>query len=692
MRKLPLSILGLAMLAVVLTTAVTGCSGIFNGIADTLLANEVRFDDRETPRTAYALSASADQVQLVGGQGSGLSCSLPTGLQTLAFTRGSHQAPIALQMRQACAFHDYCYRHGNATYGYSQADCDFMLQQQAFRLCKYINPNATISDCETNARKVTLGVRLGGFGSFKSARATEDEKASTFLEFDPYPVRANAHRVLRIADAPRQWVNEGLLPKAAYYFDIRPSGSLVHVLGWKPEGGQVCSSFELPAAYDAINGPPMVVRDEPGGKDWFVWWKRSQLSGTAGGFALLPPGWASRNDWAQAAGGIQLRTPAGHCENTAMWGRGDTAPAAAPLAFAIHNQDLKFSEVHPVNGASTPGFVRLMGLSTHSCGPSEGIKDRSPCVVDIVFDTTQRQIREAPAGRHLYSIAERNCISDPDDHTSKDHCDRYRNYVGAPFVVGQASPPFLLWMRRGTGNGEGYEDGAMVRRYTVAKPGTEVATNLGEQTLKAFPEAMEPAFVTQATATNPTFVSVMAGGSGVQLQMQKAVLNGEQLKAATLECLRGAPLSWLQRPVHLVPDLSDASRSYLVLSRVRVSDTHSNPLAQGAELEIAVATLTADSCLDSGVQMSAYPEFFKGFSTKQERLDAGKASGAAKVEAVGRYAERVRGGQMVLADITGDRIPDLVQVAEINSDGEHRFQAGLLKGSLEKTGLRFSEF
>jgi len=67
MSKFSLSILSIAVLAIAITTAITGCSGIFDAIADTVLANEVRFDDREVPRTAYAISASADEVQLVGG-------------------------------------------------------------------------------------------------------------------------------------------------------------------------------------------------------------------------------------------------------------------------------------------------------------------------------------------------------------------------------------------------------------------------------------------------------------------------------------------------------------------------------------------------------------------------------------------------------------------------------------------------
>jgi hypothetical protein len=299
------ALLGLCrlLLAPAAITLLTGCVSLFDRIADTVLANEVRFDDRESPPTAYAIPASADAIQLLGGQGSGLGCSLPPGAQVFAFSRHATQAPIALQMRQACAFHDYCYRHGNATYGYSQADCDFLLQQHAFRLCKYINEEATISACETNARKVTLGVRLGGFGSFRRARSGDDDKASTFFEFDPYPVRATSFKVVRIADAPARWTHSGVLPKAAYHFDIRPSGTRVHVMGWKTDGRLACAAFDLPASYNAINGVPIVVRTKDG-QDWFVWWQRHDIYSTDGRFALLPPGNALPQDWETASGGF----------------------------------------------------------------------------------------------------------------------------------------------------------------------------------------------------------------------------------------------------------------------------------------------------------------------------------------------------------------------------------------------------
>ena len=691
MNKPLLSILGVTGLVVAATISVTGCAAFFDKIADTVLANEVRFDDREPPRTPHAITASSDGVQLVGGQGNGLSCSLPLGAQALAFTRTDKQAPIALQMRQACAFHDYCYRHGNATYGYSQAECDFMLQQQAFRLCKFINQTATIGKCETNARKVTIGVRLGGFGSFKRARALEGDEASTFLEFDSYPVRASTFRVVRIADAPRQWVRDGLLPKAAYHFDIRPSGSLVHILGWKPAGGMVCTSFELPASYNAINGPPMVVRDAVGGEDWFVWWKRSELAATHGHFALLPPGRATRQDWVNAAGGFAQHTEPGQCEPKAQWGIDGDAPGAKPLAFVTSNvEHPRFSELHPVNGANTPGVVHLMGLSTHSCNKV----DISPCVVDVEFDTAQRQFRMEPASPTPYRTNERNCNNEPSDGQPRDDCDRYRNYVGAPFVVAHESRPLLIWLRRGAGNGDGYEAGATVRRYAIGKTRGDPATDLGEMALTAFPEAMEPAFITNATAASPTFVSLVTGKDGFKLLAQTAAPKGEKSAAAALDCFLNPDPSWLRSPTALVQDRQDASRSYIVFSRVQLNDVEKKAFAPAAALELAVATLTNGTC--SGVQEASFPGFFEGFVAADELTAAAAAAkepsdahiGQAR-DAFGRFAERVRGGQLVLADVTGDGVPDLVQVAKV--PGTLRFRTAVLAGNIDASGLRFHE-
>ena len=685
MKMRILSAVSIMVLTVMAVISITGCAALFDKIADTVLANEVRFDDREAPRTPHAIGASGDGVQLLGGQGHGLSCSLPLGAQALAFHQKEKQAPIALQMRQACAFHDYCYRHGNATYGYSQADCDFMLQQQAFRLCKFINDNASISECETNARKVTLGVRLGGFGSFKRARAQEERKASTFFEFDPYPMRASVLRVVRIADAPRQWVRDGLLPKAAYHFDIRPSGSLVHVLGWKPTGAVVCASFELPGSYSAINGPPMVIRDAPGGEDWFVWWKRGELGSTGGHFALVPPGRAMRLDWVKAAGGFVPHGQPGQCEFKALWNNGVDAPGTPLAAFVTPPKDLNFSELHPVHSASTPGVVRLLGLSTHSCSK----EDRSLCLVDVVFDTVQRQFRKEPASPTLYRAVERNCSNALPDGQPRDSCDRYRNYVGAPSVVPSKGEPFLIWMRRGAGNGDGYEDSATVRRYAIGNSRQEPAVDLGELTLTEFPESMEPAFLTNAASDKPVFVSLVAEEDRFQLLARTAARKGEQSQVTALGCFRNPDPSWLQRPPALVHDRQDDSQSYIVFSRVRLNNIEKKEHTPTATLEVAVATIKNGAC--AGVREAAFPGFFERFATDRElaaALAVAEKPSEAK-ESLDQFSERVRGGQMVLADITGDGVPDLVQIAKMPKTLQ--FRAAVMQGNIDASGLHFQE-
>lgn len=681
---------GIVVIAATAVATFTGCAPMFNRIADTVLANEVRYDDREAPRTAYAIPASADGVQLAGGQGSGLSCSLPPGAQLLAFGHSAATAPIALQMRQACAFHDYCYRHGNATYGYSQADCDFMLQQQAFRLCKFINRQASISTCETDARKVTLGVRLGGYGSFRRARALDRREASTFLEFDPYPVRATSYKVVRIADAPRAWVRDGALPKAAWHFDIRPSGSLVHVLGWKADGSMLCTSLTLAASYHAMNGPPMVVRDSPGGEDWFVWWQRGQLSATHGRLALLPPGRAGAQDWAVLGAKLAAPSLVAHCGMApwpALQAGQDSTP---PLAFVTGNIEPEVSELHPASGTGAPGLLRLMGLSTHSC--KDG--DRSPCIVDMVIDTARRHF-QVPGSLVRYRAMEPDCA----DGTSGkgDGCNRYRNFVGAPIVVAHPTHPSLVWTRRGTDNGDGYRKLAHVQRFAIGATPADPATNLGELSLTGFPETMEPAFLLDAAASHPKFLSIAAERDTFKLVTHTAVAIGQQSVVTEYTCFQRPEASWLQRPPAMVTDRLNPRRHYLVFSRVRLNPvTAGASFVPGAALEVAVATLDDGGC--QGVRKADYPAFYGDFAAKAELKAAAAAGGGpaqataalegAAHEAAGRYAERVGGGQMVLADVTGDAVPDLLQVASVQD--EQRLRVAVLVGKVDATGLQFT--
>ncbi len=110
-------------------------------LADSLYKNVDDISDGEMPATVASFQSGPEVVSTIGGSGEGLNCSLPA--ITNIFFDGSRDANKKRQLvlqrfRQACVFHDLCYRHGLATYRYNQNDCDRILQNAAFRLCQYV--------------------------------------------------------------------------------------------------------------------------------------------------------------------------------------------------------------------------------------------------------------------------------------------------------------------------------------------------------------------------------------------------------------------------------------------------------------------------------------------------------------------------------------------------------------------------
>lgn len=655
--------------------ALTGCAGSIGKIADTLLANEVGSDDRELPQTAYAIPASADRIQMLAGQGSGLSCSLPWGAQTLAFTAGENQAPIALQMRQACAFHDYCYRHGNATYGYSQSDCDFLLQQHAFRICKYVNRERSVEKCETDARKLTLGVRLGGFKPFQRVRATDDSAGSTFFEFDVYPVRSERYQVLRIADAPEEWVRTGHLPKAAYHFDIRPSGSVVRVVGWTTAGGMKVEQgpIVLQGSYYALTAPPLVVRDAPGGKDWLVWWKRYSLRETGGRFAFLPAGQATRNDWRIVAGerlDASRETLSGPGVPLNSVGYGSKSSAF------VEETDAFFSEVYAVQGANRPGQVRLAAITKNPCTPS----GRWACLVNLEVDTVQQKLRVGDKGKPpMYTIRADNCAN----NTPPGLCNVYRNYVAAPYVFNSAEGPLVTWLVRGSGpNGRGYSGSGIVRSYSFGNTPDAPAVKRDVFTLPGFAESMEPAVLLDTTSSVPAFLSLESSKTTFNVHTRFSVPENGRSGVNNVQCPKHADRSWLQRPVAYVPAPDGTRRGFLVFSRVQLDAFGDADSQSSATLRLAITTVFDNGC--SAQRYQDFPGFFKG---PRMSHSVGKNMSEAKDQVFNWFSEKVRGGQLVIADVTGDDIPDVIQVTRMPDRSE--FDTAVLVGALDANELRF---
>lgn len=265
----------------------SGCTErLAKNVADNLYPDLQVPYDNEPPPTAMTYPASTSIRDVIGGKGEGLGCSIPPLLDKLMFSRGPKDAPLSLQFRQACVRHDYCYRHGWATYGYKQADCDFALQQDAYRVCrivydeqltneekKNINPD---EECLSRARRVLLGVRIGGAENFQS------REKSTYFEYDPMPTSAADDYVVT------RWVNESTSCNGKAENCLKGSFIVLHnkrgsvtakKLSW--DGVQNKSSFKteaklFPNAF--VTTPPNIIWDN--GKDRLVALARDNFHNT----------------------------------------------------------------------------------------------------------------------------------------------------------------------------------------------------------------------------------------------------------------------------------------------------------------------------------------------------------------------------------------------------------------------------
>lgn len=202
-----------------LVIGLQGCVSLADKGAEAIFPDLETPEDMEAPPTFKLFPSSEITQAILGGRGMGLSCSIPkTG--KLFFRQEDSSADVNLHFRPSCAMHDMCYRHGLATYGYSQADCDRALQASAFRMCRQImnqEPKRTKIEnvydyCQTQAKKVLLGVSVGGAGAFRPAGQ------STYFEYDPMPQRADDYVVARAYKLDPQRAAAGELGIVTYHF------------------------------------------------------------------------------------------------------------------------------------------------------------------------------------------------------------------------------------------------------------------------------------------------------------------------------------------------------------------------------------------------------------------------------------------------------------------------------------------
>jgi hypothetical protein len=171
-------------------------------VVDFIYKNVEDISDSEMPPTVTSFQSGPEVVSTIGGSGEGLNCSLPSLANyffDLMYDKDGNRRLVLQRFRQACVFHDLCYRHGLATYGYSQNDCDQILQNEAFRLCLYFS-NGSKADggerCQTDSKMILAGVSFGGADAYRAW------DRSTYFEFEGDPWRSSSFSVSRVVDHP----------------------------------------------------------------------------------------------------------------------------------------------------------------------------------------------------------------------------------------------------------------------------------------------------------------------------------------------------------------------------------------------------------------------------------------------------------------------------------------------------------
>ena len=577
-------------------------------ISDQVLANAAIPSEREMPTTAGQIPYSSADVEVVGGRGEGLSCSLPPRLAKLAFPTIEGRAPIGLEMRQACAAHDFCYRHGAATYGYTQADCDFLLQEQAFRLCFFIErlengaiDKAARSKCIRDARLVTFGVRLGGSDSFRSLSPETlpkgfygqvsvddddvDDRASTYFEYDPYPVRSLSHAIFRIADAPDSGGAQ-TRRKSVYKFSMRPSGIFV---SFASDAGELTLKAIIPGDPSYIVSAPLVIETQHGAhkEDWFVWWQRRGTSLTGGRILAIAPGRATEDDWKclYLLGMPQImrngKEPC-HAKSTAV--------TIAEVGDKERVDDPGFLQILPAHSSQvTFDTLRLMAILTRDC-VVDGVA--GPCIRNMAINTASGETIQPQASSRIIDQLSEEVPARPINETS-----HYRNFATRPFVLRPPTQgePILAWTRRDAE----YESTAFMRRIGNAGRTNQTYTGYsrGSVWLKSIDEADEPLFAIGRTGEQTLLVSLRRKGAqsaaGIEvLRWHLPDLRRDdrpptpEIATEASSCDLGLDATWLARPPISFP--SRTGGAIIFLSKVSKLEDG------GFALQLAIFTIGAD--------------------------------------------------------------------------------------------------
>lgn len=571
--------------AIVATIAFTGCSTLGHYVANTLYGEVDLPLDREAAVTVASFPPSADIRAVIGGKGEGLDCSIPSIFEALMFERmAGVEAPISLQFRQGCVFHDNCYRHGYATYGYTQADCDFILLQHAFRTCVQIYEigllqkahdyagTKTKEICDARAREVVLGVRIGGYGSFKA------REQSSYYEFDPMPIHADNYMVARLIRVPEDKVpvvdGKRLLSTPAT-FQFNKARVTIRQLGWNSEKnlGDKDSPFsESVIQANAVPTPPNVVRADS--KDWYVWLNRRAVHNTE--FVALVGASGGEHD-GKIFGELPCpaRKPKPLCDFDASVIRVVQPPDPVSTAVSFFAFAHRFSDKTDGIGAYPPRTIGLHRWEFPTSGLmniSEGEKTASPPALPAkLVEVSSYRERFLQSELHVGEFRRPGCSEvvalgrgihlNPDDSKNKGKADELRS-----------------------GTGEGYKSSITAAFIPLAAEKCPAAALVPV----LLSESAEPAVpVRRGLDKTDRLLTVSAAGDGVPVKLTEysfGDVTGSS-REATLRDSHGAPIildrTWVKSAAYVVRGPSGAGGDRLFFSRVRLDAEQTKRFEEG---------------------------------------------------------------------------------------------------------------
>ncbi len=537
-RPAPFRALLLALLLLGALLGLHGCSGLAGSVANAVYPALDEPWDPENAPTVLAVPASADIRAVIGGRGRGLNCSIPGAVEGLIFGGTQDKTPVSLQFRQACVFHDYCYRHGHATYGYQKLDCDALLQQHAYRLCRRIYTDSlSVADCRERARVVLLGVNAFGGDNFQHGHR------STYFEFDPFPQRAGdyvAARLVRHREVPGEVVRPDSRQRASslWVFSIKDGWMTIRDRRFEssipsPDRQAPVTPFLL----EKVTLPPHVLRSTEG--DRFVWLGRRSLANT-GIYALA----IDATSGVQVARSLAAQAPHRAQENTGCRVRAKPGSAQGEAPRSALEFDCDTGLVRPVALECGGGKWRVAVLAAWGSGAST---QSDPCAADDGLSVLHHGYR----GSVLH--------------------DRYRlaqdQFVTGRF--GQGGGAELVTLAHGLVPGGDYRASAMAFRVAATRPGAAESIPI------AISEEVQPVAPFRVAGEGHDRLLALQAECGDEACSARAIdwklpLSWGSQVALTGEALSlGVGSDWMRQPAQVVEPAVQGEGDWLVLTRVK---------------------------------------------------------------------------------------------------------------------------